>query len=72
MESYSTMRRSQLSLKTLLWMTLVVAAFLGGMALQRRIDKPYVRMTWLGEDRPETLILDDGTIWRRENGESGE
>ncbi len=31
------MPRPQFSIRTLLWLTLVVAAFLGGMAAQRRI-----------------------------------
>ena len=33
------MRRPQFSLKTLLWLMLVVAAFLGGMELQKRIEQ---------------------------------
>jgi hypothetical protein len=34
------MRRSQFSLKTLLWLMAVVAAFFGGMAWQKRLDAP--------------------------------
>ncbi|HEV7224699.1 MAG TPA: hypothetical protein VGN42_18455 [Pirellulales bacterium] len=34
------MRRPQLSIRTRLWLTLVVAAFLGGIAVQRRLDMP--------------------------------
>ena len=32
------MSRPQFSIRTLLWLTLVVAAFLGGMAVQRQLD----------------------------------
>ena len=34
------MPRSQFTIRTLLWLTLVVAAFLGGMAVQHRLDRP--------------------------------
>ena len=34
------MPRPQFSIRTLLWLTLVVAAFLGGMAVQRQVDEP--------------------------------
>lgn len=36
------MSRHQFSVRTLLWLTLVVAAFLGGMKLQSRLDRPSV------------------------------
>jgi len=32
------MPRPQFSIRTLFWLTLVVAAFLGGMAVQRQLD----------------------------------
>lgn len=32
------MRRPQFSIRTLLWLTLVVAAFIGGMAVEQRIE----------------------------------
>lgn len=34
------MPRHQFSLKTLLWLMVVVAAFFGGMAIQRQLDTP--------------------------------
>lgn len=36
------MPRPQFGIRTLLWLTLVVAAFFGGMAVQRRLDLPTV------------------------------
>lgn len=37
------MPRPQFSIRTLLWLTLLVAAFLGGMALKGKLDEDYDR-----------------------------
>lgn len=65
-------RRFQFSLKWLFVAMLVVGAFFGGMALQKRLDKPI----WLNRDPPEDALfqrgwyresirLRDGTEWQR-------
>jgi hypothetical protein len=46
---------------------LVVGAFLGGMVLQKQLDKPLSHRTGIWNDETfETMILRDGTVWRRE------
>jgi hypothetical protein len=50
-------RRFQFSLRTLLVVVLVVAAFLGGMAAQQKIDRQPVYH--------ETMIFRDGSTWVR-------
>jgi hypothetical protein len=62
------MRRPQFSIKTMLWLMAVVAAFMGGMAMQRKFDEP----VWRGSSvipgnlgRIETLVMPDGTSWSR-------
>lgn len=60
------MPRPQFSLKTLLWLTLVVAAFLGGMALQGRLDRPRSLEVWSGVDEEiEEMVDRDGIKWWR-------
>jgi hypothetical protein len=63
------MPRPQFSLKTLLWLMLVVAAFLGGMVLQRKLDEPvYISKPTKQSLRlivPEVIELRDGTRWYR-------
>jgi len=64
-------RRFQFSLKTLLVAMLVVAAFLGGMALQRRLDEPTIRLSpfsthsWGQTTFTEMMTMPDGTKWER-------
>ena len=65
-------RRFQFSLRALLVAMLVVAAFFGGMALQRRIDnRPLsieVRATYDSDGShctTKALVLSDGTEWFR-------
>ena len=66
------MRRPQFTLKTLLWLMAVVAAFLGGRAYQKRIDEPF----WIYKATPpdqleppkysvEIIRLGDGSQWQR-------
>lgn len=66
------MPRPQFTLKTLLWLMVVVAAFLGGMALQRKRDEP----EWISKGHPasemstdeaalQIIRLPDGTKWQR-------
>ena len=58
------MRRPQFSIRTLLWLTLVAAAFFGGAAWQRQMDGPYAILERL-QHTPEEMTLRDGTIWIR-------
>jgi hypothetical protein len=60
-------RRFQFSLKTLLVAMLVVAAFFGGMVVQKRLDRPnsWVIMRARMPSAPETIMLSDGTTWYR-------
>ena len=65
------MRRPQFTLRALLVAMLVVAAFFGGMAVQRQLDKPVSRvMLGAGSSRHmtwgETMVLRDGTVWHRD------
>ena len=62
--------RFQFSLKTMLVVMLVVAAFFGGMAVQKRLNKSNsvimrVRVGGgpLPEGQDETIVLGDGTTW---------
>lgn len=63
-------RRFQFNLRALLVAMLVVAAFCGGMAVQKRLDwsnSVIIRLRVDGgplpEGRDETIILGDGTTW---------
>lgn len=61
------MLRPQFSIQTLLWLTLAVAAFVGGMTLQSHLDQPSitrVRGFGVGHD-VETLTTPDGKRWVR-------
>jgi ferric-dicitrate binding protein FerR (iron transport regulator) len=65
------MPRPQFTLRALLIAVLVVAAFFGGMAVQRRLEQPVKRyragiVEDSGERRIEVLVLRDGTRWTRE------
>jgi hypothetical protein len=67
------MPRPQFSLKSLLWLMAVVAAFLGGIAVHKHLDRP-VMATVLYHGRPaigprETMILRDGSQWMRIDNE---
>ena len=65
--------RFQFSLRTLLVAMLVVAAFFGGLAVQRQLDKPFtvIEKNGLGWHTrihggcQETMTLRDGTVWTR-------
>ena len=56
--------RPQFSLKTLLWLMVVVGAFLGGMSLQWQLDRP-ARMVHLPSQHGDVdiMILRDGSEW---------
>lgn len=64
------MRRPQFTLRALLTAMLVMAAFFGGMAVQRQLDKP-TPIRVLGFDKggrlhvTETMTTGDGTKWER-------
>ena len=58
------MRRPQFSIRTLLWLTLVVAAFLGGMAFQKRLDAPLSLWSLPAANR-EYMRTRDGATWIR-------
>jgi hypothetical protein len=57
------MPRPQFSIRTLLWLTLVVAAFFGGMAVQKRLDAPILR--WSIPANLQYMDTGDGAIWHR-------
>ena len=62
--------RPQFTLRASLVAMLVVAAFFGGMALQKQIDRPvsHAKSTWgSGNDVEisEKMVLRDGTTWHR-------
>ena len=59
------MPRPQFSIRTLLWLTLVVAAFLGGMAVQKRLDAP-LSLWSLPATNYEYMDTGDGAIWTRQ------
>jgi hypothetical protein len=72
------MPRPQFTLRALLMAMLVVAAFFGGMAWQKRLDKPdsvlmRVRVSGgpLPEGRGETIVLGDGTTWYQMPSDDG-
>jgi hypothetical protein len=58
-------RRFQFSLKWLFVAMLVVAAFFGGMVLQRQVDKPAYHRVPIGYGDTEAVTLPDGTTWIR-------
>ncbi|HJT34804.1 MAG TPA: hypothetical protein VJ783_22445 [Pirellulales bacterium] len=62
------MRRPQFTLKTLLWLTALVGAFLGGMAAQARLERPSITH-WQdcgnSPDVTEILTTRDGKKWVR-------
>jgi hypothetical protein len=64
------MKRPQFRLSTLLWITLAVACWFGGMAVQRRLDQPtiqrggYVGRSW-GKTFFEKMTMPDGSEWER-------
>jgi hypothetical protein len=65
------MPRPQFTLRALLVAMLVVAAFFGGMAVQRRADAPFMAApspvaTGSGGYIHMTLRLGDGTEWYRD------
>jgi hypothetical protein len=62
------MPRPQFTLRALLVAILVVAAFFGGMAVQKRLDTPTVIMNagYLGD---EIIEMRDGTHWQRLAGQ---
>ncbi|HEV3339265.1 MAG TPA: hypothetical protein VG125_02875 [Pirellulales bacterium] len=59
------MRRPQFSLKTMLWLMVVMAAFVGGMAMQRQLDKPVDRTRFCAYGEFESMTLRDGSTWWR-------
>jgi hypothetical protein len=59
------MRRPQFSLKTMLWLVLLVAGFFGGMALQRQLDRPHTYTVGFPAGSFEAMKLPDGTVWIR-------
>lgn len=65
------MRRPQFTIRALLVAMLVVAAFFGGMTVQRRLDDawaPVSRLSWgLSGSLPEheEISFPDGTKWKR-------
>lgn len=65
------MPRPQFRLKTLLWLMLCVACFLGGMAFQRRLDKPVYaeldasKVLIIPGSPSKTMTMPDGSHWLR-------
>ncbi|HET6880816.1 MAG TPA: hypothetical protein VFI31_11715 [Pirellulales bacterium] len=66
------MRRPQFTLRALLVALFVVAAFVGGMAVQRQLDKPQrVPLGYGDAESIKAIRLGDGTTWiRYETGET--
>jgi hypothetical protein len=58
------MHRPQFGIRTLLWLTLVVAAFLGGMAAQKRLAAP-ISIWSLPATNFQYMDTGDGPIWHR-------
>lgn len=63
-------KRFQFSLKTLLFAVIVVSAFLGGMALQKKLDDPrrlvpLIANQAIGETYSVVVRLRDGSVWSR-------
>jgi hypothetical protein len=54
------MPRPQFSIRTLLWLTLVVAAFLGGMAFQKERQRRHEYRSMLRSLKWRNLVLMDG------------
>ena len=75
------MPRFQFSLRDVLWLVLVVAAFFGGMRLQLRIGEPFIIVTkgggaWSRREGGMTrsgswkkVTLADGTEWLNPKGD---
>ncbi|HVX12005.1 MAG TPA: hypothetical protein VHC22_12550 [Pirellulales bacterium] len=64
----------QFSLKTLLWLMMVVGAFLGGMALQRQLDKP-LRISKFSDPEGgehEVMVTRDKSMWLKYGTENDE
>ena len=64
------MPRPQFTLRALLVAILAVACFFGGMAMQKRLDKPlsHTKITVGGGDnriQSEKIVMRDGTVWHR-------
>lgn len=63
------MSRPQFTLRALLVAMLVVAAFFGGMVLQKRIDAPVPARIFYLDGPPwiteETMTTPDGKLWTR-------
>ncbi len=60
------MPRPQFSLKTLLWLMVVVSAFCAGTSVQRRLDKPKHVSFQAGSGLCiETVETRDGTRWMK-------
>jgi hypothetical protein len=59
-----TSHRFQFRLSTLLWIMLAVACFFGGMAVQRKLDKPISRgAVNLPVGYGEKMVDRDGNEW---------
>ena len=69
------MPRPQFTVRTLLVTMLVVAAFFGGMAVQRHRGEPMIMTAprQAGSQDPywQTLVMPDGTKWHRLVGQDG-
>jgi hypothetical protein len=57
------MRRPQFTLKTLLWLMAVVAGFLGGMVIQRKLDEPKIIEFRECGQTAEAIVTQDGRTW---------
>ena len=59
------MPRPQFSLKTLLWLMGLIAAFLGGMAVQHKLDEPSIIEVRECGQKAEGIVTSDGKTWIR-------
>ena len=69
-----TMNRPQFSLKSLLWLMVVVAASFGGMAVQKQLDKsPYIlKVTRPSQNVAYAEAIPRAGWWWRWRGSEGD
>ena len=62
------MSRPQFSLKSLLWLMVVVAAFFAGMAIQRHLDDAWAPMQRISAGRTAAPAIDETIVFPDRTG----